>query len=473
MSIVLPAKPAVAIDLTRNLKQAEFIGDVLLEIAAAQQPGKVKAPGYRVLHYGGAITGGKTIGGLSAVVLLAKAFPRSRWHVVRASFPDIRRTVLPSLDKVIAGATVRWRRTADDFYFELSNGSRVYMFAENFTRDKDLNRWKGLETNGFLFEQLEEIQEATYFKALERAGRWYNVDGPMPPNMILSTFNPTWNWVKEKIFDKAVAGTLPADEKFIKALPTDNPHVTAEQWRAWKKMPPDVYERFILGQWEIEVKGAFLNMFDTDTHTCTGLSYRSAWELWISFDFNVDPMTAIVFQTDGERFFHVLKEYRIGDDETRGEGGDVFAVCDEIKKDWWHLRPIVRITGDATGDNRMAGVRGALSQYRLISEQLALDIDDDFVIPGRNPFIADSRIYCNSVIRWLPDFKIDRERCPWLVKDCRFVQVGKDREGKVAKQLDGINPYTNMDARDMGHLLDCLRYGVHVALPDFMEIHRS
>lgn len=469
-----------AIDLSINPKQSEFINAVLLEVAAvkaehARSQGQdvvvPKAPGYRTINYGGAIRGGKTIACLSAGALLAKAFPGSRWHVVRAAFPDIRRTVLPSLDKVLAGSKLAWRRSADDYYAQFRNGSRLYMFSENFSRDKDLNRWKGLETNGFIFEQLEEIQEETFYKARERAGSWYDVKGPMPPAFILNTFNPTFNWVKEKIFDAWQLGTLPADELFIPALPKDNPKVTPEQWAQWKKMPPDMYDRFIAGSWEIEVKGAFLNMFDASKHLAKGLEYRPAFELWISFDFNVDPMTAIVFQTDGRTWFNVLQEYHI-------PGGDVFRVCDQVRVDWWHRRPMVRVTGDATGDSRMSGQRGAISQYRIIAEQLRLDLDE-FELEARNPFIADSRIYCNSVLRWLGDgligggLKIDQDKCPNLVKDCRFVQVGKDNEGKVAKQVAGTNPYTNMEAKDMGHLLDCLRYGIHAGVPDFMEIHRS
>ncbi len=465
--------PPPSVDYTRNPRQAEFIGLILQVIAAFQRPGEVEDPGYRVFHYGGAITGGKTIAALGAACLLAKAFPGSRWHVVRAAFPDIRRTVLPSVDKVLGAASkgLRWRRSSDDYYFEMRNGSRVYMFAENFARDKDLNRWKGLETNGFIFEQLEEIQEATYIKAFERAGRWYNVRGPMPPPLILTTFNPTWNWIKEKIHDRAELGQLPPDEVFIRALPDDNPFVTGEQWKSWKKMPPDVYDRFIKGRWELDVKGQFLNMFK-DEHVVNGLRYRPAHELWISFDFNVDPMCAIVFQTDGETFFHVLKEYRVTGDTNGEDGGDVFQVCDAIKVDWFHLKPMLRITGDATGDSRLSGQRGAVSQYRIISEELGIE-PEEFTLASRNPFIADSRIYCNAVVRWIPDFKVDGERCPYLVKDCRFAQVGRNSEGKLAKQVHGLNPYTNLPNSEMWHLLDTLRYGIHAGVPNFVDIPRS
>lgn len=477
--------PTVAVDFTINPRQTELVNAVMLEAAHAQAVHKrdkgeavivPEAPGIRIFHYGGAITGGKTIGGIGCLFLLAKAFPGSRWHIVRASFPDIRRTVLPSVDKVLFNAKVRWRKSADDYYVELRNGSRIYMFAENYARDKDLNRWKGLETNGFLLEQSEELREETYMKAIERAGRWYNVKGAMPPPIIIDTFNPAYNWIK-KVHDAAERGELPADEIYIKALPKDNPFVTAEQRKQWKKMPPDVYARFIEGSWEVEVKGAFLNMFDEKKHVIYGEGapkYSPARELWISFDFNVDPMTAIIFQTDGVSWFHVLKEYHI-------EGGDVYAACDAIRADWWHLRPMVRVTGDATGDNRMSGARGAVSQYRIISEQLHLDLDE-FDIESRNPFIGDSRIYCNSVLRWLGDgkddgefygVKINGDECPKLVEDCRFVQVGKDEEGKVAKMTSGINPYTNKDAKDMGHLMDCIRYGLHAGVPDFIEMHRS
>ena len=464
------------IDLERNPKQRQLVETFLLEIAKIQKvirdaisknirPEDVKyQDGKRIGHYGGAVRGGKTIADLSIGVLLGRAFPGTRTHVIRANFPDIERTVFPSLEKVIPSSW-RWRKQQGDYYVEQPNGSRLYFMAENFKQDKDLNRFKGLETNFFILEQLEELQEATYNKCLERVGS-YKVDGIyMPPGMILTNFNPTWNWVKSRIYEPALRDELPEDEIWIQALPDDNPWVGEDQWKQWRKMDPESYDRFIRGIWDLDVEGAFFNSFSKAKHVRKGLEYDPAWELWVSFDFNVDPMTCIVFQTDGRSFFRVLREYRVADSNTP-------ELCDHIREDWIiPHRPMIRVTGDATGQNRLSGIRGALSQYQVIMDELRLD-PDDFIIPNANPGIADSRAYANSVLTWLEGLEID-ESCEFLIQDLQFLQKGLTVDGKVTKQRTGVNKYTNLPANQMGHLADTFRYGLHVGLPDFVQLHRS
>ena len=46
------------------------------------------------------------------------------------------------------------------------NGSQIMFMAEGYDDDKDLNRFKGLEANGFGFDEINECQEATFYKAI-------------------------------------------------------------------------------------------------------------------------------------------------------------------------------------------------------------------------------------------------------------------------------------------------------------------
>jgi hypothetical protein len=96
----------------------------------------------------------------------------------------------------------------DNNYFEYDNGSRIYFFAENFKNDKDLDRFKGLETNIFLLEQMEELQQATFLKAIERCGSHYLRGYDNLPGLILGTFNPTSGWLKEEIYEKSKNNTF-------------------------------------------------------------------------------------------------------------------------------------------------------------------------------------------------------------------------------------------------------------------------
>jgi hypothetical protein len=126
---------------------------------------------YLYLMFGGAIKGGKTILLLSIVIVLCKIFPGSRWAIVRKDLPRIKKNVLPVWEKVrpknFIGELNRQEMTAS-----CANGSLVLFFAENIDRDPDLDRWKGLDVNGFVLEEANELHENSYNKAIERAGSW-------------------------------------------------------------------------------------------------------------------------------------------------------------------------------------------------------------------------------------------------------------------------------------------------------------
>lgn len=448
-------------DFSKNPKQSEFIQEVVKTINGDSP--------VRNFFIGGAIRGGKTFVCLGALVILAKKYPMSKWHIVRESFPTLRSTTIPSVEKILRGANVKWHKNPSDYHVSFPNGSKIYFFSENYAQDKDLDRFKGLETNGFLLEQIEELQEATFMKCLERCGSWY-VD-PMPPAINLSTFNPSFNWVKDKIYEPAMAGMLPKTDYYLTALPTDNPYVTDDQWTAWDRLDDESKERFIMGSWDIDVKGAFTHRFDRKKHIDESLEYKVDEYIRLAFDFNVDPATCTVYQTDGYTYHHTLKEYRV-------ENSDTYEICDRIKADFYHSNdlingtPAFKVRGDASGKNRMSGTRGHINHYEIIKTELALSWDD-FDIPTVNPGISASRVFCNSILQHFPNVKIKESECPWLVKDLMFCLAGLDRNGNTVIQKLGKNPFINMDNKMLGHLLDTWRYGVHTDLHKFISIPKS
>jgi len=55
---------------------------------------------YNFIMYGGAIRGGKTFAGIGALLLLAKMYPKSKWCIVRDTLQTLKRTTIPSFNKV-------------------------------------------------------------------------------------------------------------------------------------------------------------------------------------------------------------------------------------------------------------------------------------------------------------------------------------------------------------------------------------
>lgn len=237
----------IAIDLGKNKKQQKF--------AEAYFSGK-----YKFMMYGGAIRGGKTFLVLTLIIILCRAYPRSRWAIVRKDLPTIRRNVLPSFFKVreymnnqFVGDInyTTWIATCD-------NGSQIIFFPENYQQDKDLNRWKGLEVNGFGLEEANELQEKSFNKAIERAGAWVIPPDPetgdeamQPDPIIFLTCNPALGWVKTLFYNRWKNGTLEAPFYYLPAQQTDNPFVTDAQRESWSYLPEPEYRRFVLGDWDV------------------------------------------------------------------------------------------------------------------------------------------------------------------------------------------------------------------------------
>jgi hypothetical protein len=224
------------IELTR--KQTEF--------AEALLSGK-----YSYLLYGGAIRGGKTYCMLLLVLLFCKMYRGSRWAIVRKDLPTLKRNTLPSFERVAPRPFVgEINRT--DFFVDCANGSRIIFFPESVERDPELNRWRGLEVNGFALEECNEISEGAFAKAIERAGSW-RCEGEQPPPLIMATCNPTLSWVKRRWYDPWRKGTLEPPWYYLPARVDDNPHLDPAylaSLETLRQTDAAAYERFVQGNWE-------------------------------------------------------------------------------------------------------------------------------------------------------------------------------------------------------------------------------
>lgn len=225
-------------DIELTPKQAEFAEAVF-------------SGNYKFLLYGGAIRGGKTYAMLLLVLALAKIYKGSRWAIVRKDLPTIKRNTLPSFEKVKPpGFCGEVNRT--DWYVDCANGSRIFFFSESYERDRDLDRWKGLEVNGFALEECNELNEKSFHKAIERAGSWV-CRGEQPAPLIMATCNPTLGWVKNRWYDPWKKGTLAAPWLYLPARIHDNPHLPQsylDSLEELKKTNPTAYRRFVEGDWE-------------------------------------------------------------------------------------------------------------------------------------------------------------------------------------------------------------------------------
>ena len=244
-------------------KQQQFID-------AAFDPSKTE------ILYGGAIRGGKTYCALGILILYCIIFPGSRWALVRKDMPRIKLATLPAWEKINPSNSIT-RFNQQTMTVTFKNGSKIIFFPENYAQDKELNRWKGFEVNGFVFEELNECQEITYNKAIERAGTYIIPGIPkhkQPVPKILSTCNPSFGWVKDKFYTPWEEGTLKSNMMYIPSRIYDNPYLPEDYLNNIKNMGRYEFEVFVNGNWNVQLKtgGEFWKNFELEAVSYTHLT---------------------------------------------------------------------------------------------------------------------------------------------------------------------------------------------------------
>jgi phage terminase large subunit len=193
----------------------------------------------------------------------------------------------------------------------------------------------------------------------------------------------------------------------------------------------------VYGLWgNPSIENPFINTFKREVHVPKEPHVFDRKLLaYVSVDFNVNPMTAIVLQTD----LH-LRTIRVID-EFRDLNSDVFKLCEWIGKNY-NSRDIF-VTGDSSGNNRHAYSRNSLSGYQIIKEELKLNYSQLKVMKGKpQGYVATKRLVGNAVFARHSDVTISN--APYLVEDIETMKVKPD--GSMDKGSDGMK----------SHLLDCL-----------------
>jgi len=361
----------------------------------------------------------------------------------------IRTTTIPSFRKLEPSGTVR----QSPYEYHHPNGSVILFKSENFAQDKDLDWMKGLEVNGFLFEEINECQEQTFYKAFERAGSWiipHSTRQPKPT--ILATCNPTFGWVKKIVYDKWKNSTLPEKWLYIPAKITDNPHLPQDYIDNLKNMPTFEYMVFVEGNWDIQLKtgGEFYKCFEIDLHV-KPTKYDPLLPLHISWDDNVNPyLPCGIFQIDG-------KELRMIDEITGiTPNNTVKAVCNEIIRKYQGHESGMFIYGDATANKADTKLENGYNFYRL-----AMDYLQQFKprnrVTASNPSVVMRGNFINTVFE--KNFGginiIIGENCKTAISD--FIGLKEGADGTKQKEMVSDNK-TGVRYQKYGHFSDLFDY---------------
>ncbi len=444
--------PNPVIDLSRNQKQADYFNEVMAAVAGLSNK--------RFFAYGGAVRGGKTFVTLFILMVLCRKFPGSRWHVIRATLPDLKKTTVPSFEK-LAPTGVTIHRDPGNWYAPFPNGSAIFFTSENISQDPELKSFLGLETNGIFIEQAEEASRKLWEKAIERAGSWY-ID-PMPPALTFLTFNPTLEWPDEIFCEPYYEGELKDPYFYMPALPNDNPFVTADQWTAWQQMDSRLYRAMIEGDRTALISGegrAFWT-FDKSKHVKPLDFLPDTPVAHLSFDQNVVPYITMlaaqcVYLMDGTLQIRIFKEYCLKHPDSTTK-----TLCNRFLLDFGPRVNQVFIYGDASGSKR--DTREAMSDYRIAETALKSKWGNrSNRVQTSNPQVRKRVLFLCAIFEGkIPGIEIVIDKgCYNLIQD--MLMVKSDANGGKLKQRVTEN---GVSFEKWGHTSDALEYLVTSLCP--------
>jgi len=420
----------------------------------------VRSEKYNFILYGGAIRGGKTIWLLCTFLILCELFPRSRWVIIRENSERIRKTTIPSFQKLEANGHLK----QSPYEYKHHNGSVILFIGENYDRDKDLDAFKGLEANGFGFEEINECQEQTLNKAFERSGTWIIKDAPFQPKpIVLGTCNPTNGWVKDKIYTKWKNGTLPENWAYVPARITDNPHLPQEYIENLKNLPKYEYAVFVDGNWDIQLKtgGEFLKSFELDQHV-KPLKYNLSTTFHVSIDSNVFPYIAVsLWQIEKEQINEGTKYKCKQVHELPAKDPINTARKAGVNTGKWLNRinysDRVFLYGDPTTKSSNNIDDDKKSFFDLFTEGLR---GEGFTVSDKmsrsNKSVSAMGDFVNAIFEGnIPNISIEiNETCKESIND--YIETKQDKDGGILKKRV-TDPKTKLSYEPNGHLTDTLK----------------
>ena len=398
---------------------------------------KISALSHRfILNYGG--TGsGKSYTAAQIEILKTYTYSNIKTLVIRKVANTLRDSVIPNFRARIEemGISNRFKYHKTDRTLTCYNGSQL-IFRGLDSPDK-LKSFEGLQR--ILVEEAAELEFEDFLELNRRARGTDNIQ-------ITLCYNPIHeeHWLKKHFFDQTIEDTCA-----IKSTYLDNSFLTdkdIEQIEWLRRYNHNQYRVYALGDWGLrENNDPWLFAFDKDKHLRDTLPFLPSYPVYLSFDFNRDPVTCLAAQMspslDGPHsFIHFIQEFTAT--------AQLSELCARIKAAY--PSSILYVTGDATGSRGNIGFQSRHATYYKMIQRF-LDIQKKQLhLNTHNLQHHESRLLLNTMLAQYPNILLSQQGCPLLANECIIATIDDttDKPGILKKDR---NLY-KMD------LFDCFRY---------------
>lgn len=261
------------------------------------------------LFYGGARGGGKSHLARLYAVLRAQRYPNSRTLIVRASFPDLNRSVVDNIKKEYSGWYTEYKEKNHTFYF--ANGSTIE--CTYIAHETDLETVQGVEYSTIILEEASQHYKKT-FDILRLSLR----DSTGIPCKMLCTFN--WNnkgfsWLKRLCWDKIYDEIDPERVYFLRATVNDNPTLFDDgaYMKIMEELSPSERKKQLDGDPSDGGEGLFFTEFKQSIHREAPFSilpHNAKGRLFGALDIGTSHSTAFQLgYIDDDRVLHIIFTY--------------------------------------------------------------------------------------------------------------------------------------------------------------------
>lgn len=231
----------------------------------------------------------------------------------------------------------------------------------------------------------------------------------------------------------------------------DNPYCTPDRQAKLEALKTQNYYYYLvytLGLWGLRKNdNPWAFAFNRDRHLREGMEPDRRIPLWLSWDFNRNPVCCSIIQ-----HFTDKKEIRVLE-TIKLQNSGVDAVCDLILAKYPGF--LYMVTGDYSGNSMQSLFREQITNYSVIRKKLNIGNSQIKIRP--NPPLKHNRTLFNLVLQYY-GFVVDPVKASGAVFDLEFVEARAD--GTIVKD-DRDDPKQQSDA------LDTMRYFVNMEMSGF------
>lgn len=202
--------------------------------------------------FGGSAGGGKSYVACIYILIMCLRYPGTRYAICRDRLNKIKKSTLKTFFDLTKSyglyENTHFKYNRSENLITFSNGSEIYLISlfQN-PSDQDFEQLGSIELTSVVIDEASEITEMA-FDILKSRLRYKLNEYNLSPKILICS-NPSRGWLYDRFYKRYIENTLEEYQKYIPALPIDNPHLDPRYIIQLERLTGAAYQRLYLGNW--------------------------------------------------------------------------------------------------------------------------------------------------------------------------------------------------------------------------------